>query len=248
MKLSNSTFLVTGGSSGIGLELVGRLLEKQNKVIICGSTLKKLEEAKRQFPSIHTIQCDLSVPEECTRLADWVSANHPDCNVLINNAAIVHTDTFLSGEQIPEKAQAEVNVNLLAPIILSKQLLPVLLRNPNPAIINITTGLVYTPKTSYTFYNATKAGLHSFTQVLREQLKHTSLEVIEVLFPAVDTPWHSGNPPKIAITTGKAVDGMIKGIGKGKAEVRVGGVKALHILSRVAPKFTFRMLNSLTNG
>lgn len=248
MKMSNSTFLITGGSSGIGLELVKRLLEHQNKVIICGSTLEKLEQAKHQFPSIFTFQCDLSVPDECTRLANWVAENHPDCNVLVNNAAIVHKDTFLSGEHIPQQAHAEINVNLLAPIILTKQLLPVLLGNPNSAIINITTGLVYTPKTAYTFYNATKAGLHSFTQVLRKQLKQTPLRVIEVLFPAVDTPWHGGNPPKIAITPEKAVNEMIIGIGKGKAEVRVGGVKMLYFLSRIAPGFSFRMLNSLARG
>lgn len=247
MKLSNSTFLVTGGSSGIGLELVGRLIEKNNKVIICGSTSEKLEAAKRRYPSAHTVQCDLSVPDECARLADWVANNHPDCNVLINNAAIVHRDPFLSGEDIPHKAQAEVNTNLLAPIVLTKHLLPVLLRNPEPSIINITTGLVYIPKVSYTFYNATKAGLHAFTQSLREQLKQTNLSVVEVLFPAVDTPWHDGNPPKIAITTGKAVDGMMKGLASGKPEIRVGGVKALYLLSRVAPKFAFKMLNSLTS-
>lgn len=246
MDLSNSTFLITGGSSGIGLELTGRLLQQKNNVIICGRTPEKLEKAKRQLPAIHTIQCDLSVPDECSRLTDWISENHPDCNVLINNAAIVHRDPFLTGDQIPQKAQAEINTNLLAPIILSKQLLPVLMQNSNPAIINITTGLVYAPKALYPFYNATKAGLHAFTRVLREQLKETPVDVIEVLFPAVDTPWHNGNPPKIAITAGKAVDEMLKGIEKERKQIRVGGVKILYLLSRIAPGFSFKKINSLT--
>lgn len=247
MDLSNSTILITGGSSGIGLELAGRLLQKKNTVIICSRTPGKLEMARRQFPSVHTIQCDLSVPDECFRLSDWISENHPDCNVLINNAATVHREPLLSGERIPQKAQTEINTNLLAPIILSKQLLPVLMRNSDPTIINITTGLVYAPKIIYPFYNATKAGLHSFTQVLREQLKQSPVAVIEVLFPAVDTPWHDGNPPKIAITAEKAVDEMIKGIKKGKTEIRVGGVKILYLLSRIAPGFTFKKINSLTH-
>lgn len=246
MDLSNNTILITGGSSGIGLELAGRLLQK-NKVIICGRTPEKLEKTKHQFPSIHTIQCDLSGPDECFRLSAWISRNHPDCNVLINNAAIVHRDSFLTGEQLPQKAQNEIYTNLLAPIILSRQLLPVLMQNNNSAIINITTGLIYAPKVLYPFYNATKAGLHSFTQVLREQLKETPVDVIEVLFPAVDTPWHNGNPPKIAITAGKAVDEMWKGIEKGRSEIRVGGVKILHLLSRIAPGFAFKKINSLTH-
>lgn len=247
MDLSNSTILITGGSSGIGLELAGRFLQENNTVIICGRTPDKLEKARREFPSIHSIQCDLSVPNECTRLSGWISDNHPDCNVLINNAAIVYRDSFLSGEQIPQKAETEINTNLLAPIILTKQLLPVLMRKSDPAIINITTGLVYAPKVLYPFYNATKAGLHSFTQVLREQLKQVPVEVIEVQFPAVDTPWHNGSPPEIAITTGKAVDEMINGIQKGRTEIRVGGVKTLYLLSRIAPGFAFKKINSLTH-
>lgn len=247
MNLSNSTFLITGGSSGIGLELAGRLLQQKSKVIICGRTPEKLDNAKRQFPSVHTVQCDLSVPDECFRLADWISDNHPDCNVLINNAAVVHRDPFLTGEQIPQQAQAEISTNLLAPIILSKQLLPVLVQNSNPAIVNTTTGLVYAPKAVYPFYNATKAGLHSFTQVLREQLKESQVDVIEVLFPAVDTPWHNGNPPKIAITSQKAVDEMLKGIENGRTEIRVGAVKILYLLSRIAPRFAFKKINSLTH-
>lgn len=246
MDLSNSTILITGGSSGIGLELARRLLQQKNKVIICGRTPEKLKKAKRQFPSIHTIQCDLSEPDECFRLANRISENHADCNVLINNAATVHRDPFLSGEQIPQKAQTEINTNLLAPIILSKELLPVLTRNSDPAIINVTTGLVYAPKVLYPFYNATKAGLHSFTMVLREQVKEASVDVIEVQFPAVDTPWHHGSPPKIAITAQKAVDEMLKGIEKNRTEVRVGGVKILYLLSRLAPGIAFKKINSLT--
>lgn len=245
MKLTSNTILITGGSSGIGLELTGRLLDLRNKVIICGRSSEKLESAKQIFPGIHTIQCDLSVPDERIDLASRITRDFPDCNILVNNAAVVHRDSFLNGHQIPEKSRLEVETNLMAPIVLAKLLMPLLMQNNRSAIINVTSGLIYAPRVIYPFYNATKAALHSFTRVIREQLRDTDIEVIEVQFPAVNTPWHDGVPPKIAISTEKAVNEMLKGLEKGKPEIHVGGVKKLRTLSRIAPELAFRKINSL---
>ncbi|MEL7834655.1 SDR family oxidoreductase [Fodinibius sp. Rm-B-1B1-1] len=245
MVLQNNTILITGGSSGIGLELTKKLLERKNKVLICGRTLKKLQRAKQKLPSLHYLQCDISKPSDCKQLRNWVLENHPHCNVLINNAAIVHVENFYRDDDILKKADAEVQTNLMAPIRLSKLFAPILNNNKNPGIINITTGLVYVPRTIYPFYNATKSALHSFTQVLRSQSTDSPIDIVEVQFPAVDTPWHQGNPPDIAIPTEEAVRKMIEGIEKGHKEVQVGKVKLLYLLSRLAPNFAFRKLNSL---
>lgn len=245
MKLNNQSILITGGSSGIGLELAARLVEKGNKVIICGRSVEKLKQAQRKVPPLHYFACDISDPESCKKLRDWVKVHHPDLNILINNAAIVHMANFQEEDSILEMADKEFATNFFGPIHLIKLLLPILEKNPEPAIINETTGLVYTPRVDYPFYNSTKAALHAFTQVLRQHLKDSPVKVYEVLFPAVDTPWHNGNPPKIAISVEKAVEEMIKGLEKGKAEVKIAGVKLLYMLSRIAPAFAFRKINSL---
>lgn len=245
MVLQHKTVLITGGSSGVGLELAKKLLERKNKVLICGRSLEKLLRAKKQLPDLYYLQCDLSRLSDCERLQNWVREEHPDCNVLINNAAIVHAENFFHDDEILEKAEAEIQTNLMAPIRLSKLFVPILNNNDHPAIITITTGLVYVPRSMYPFYNATKAALHSFVQVLRSQSTETQIDVIEVQLPAVDTPWHQGNPPDIAIPVEEAVRKMIKGIEHGDNEVRVGKVKLLYLLSRIAPNFAFRKLNSL---
>jgi uncharacterized oxidoreductase len=244
MVLQKNTILITGGSSGIGLELVKRLIEKNNKVLICGRSKEKLEIAKLNHPDIEIFQCDVSKEKECERLTDWIQEKHPECNILINNGAIVHIADFYKDKKILEKANAEIRTNLLAPIVLSKFLTPIIEKNPNPKLINITSGLVYVPKTAYPFYNATKAALHSFTQVLRIQIGKSSINVIEVFLPPVDTPFHQGNPPPRAISAEKAVDAMIKGIEKGEIEIRVGITKLLYIMSRIAPKFILKKVNS----
>jgi len=245
MELSEKKVLITGGSSGIGLELSRRLLEKDNKVLICGRSAQKLKAAHKLFPKLEIFQCDLSDKQQCKKLTEWIKSNHPDLNLLINNAALVHKANFFETDDFLEKAELEVQTNFLAPVRLVKYLYPVLKKNTDAAIINVTTGLVYAPKAEYPLYNATKAALHSFTQVLRLQQKNSTPKIIEVMFPAVDTPFHKGNTPKIAITTEKAVNEMLTGIQNDKDEIRIAGVKLLYKLTRMAPKFALQKINNL---
>lgn len=245
MNLTGNTILITGGSSGIGLELSKQLLKTNNKVIICGRSQEKLDAAKKQHPEIITYQCDLSDEQQILEFTAKVKSNHPDLNVLINNAALVHNTNFVGTENIVQMAELETQTNFLAPIRLIHQLYDVISKNKHPHIINITTGLIYVPRAMYPFYNATKAALHSFTQVLRWQNKDKNLKITEVMFPAVDTPWHGGNPPKIAIPAEKAVTEMLKGLQKGSPEIRVGGANLLYRVSRIAPGFAMKKVNSL---
>jgi uncharacterized oxidoreductase len=245
MKLSNNTILITGGSSGIGLALSKVLIAKGNTVIICGKSEVKLKAAKALLPQLITYQCDLADSKDCHNLAKLLIEQHADLNILINNAAVVHKLDFLKDDRVLEVAEIEYQTNLLAPIRLIKLLYHTISTHDNAAIINITTGLVYAPRAIYPFYNACKSALHSFTQTLRFNLREENTKVIEVLFPAVNTPWHGGAPPKIAISTDQAVSEMVAGLEKGKTEIKVGGVKLLYYLSRIAPGFAFKKINQV---
>lgn len=163
----------------------------------------------------------------------------------MNNAAIVNKIDFVDHPDSAELAETEFQTNLLAPIRLIKLLYGTISKNDNPAIINITTGLIYAPRAVYPFYNSTKSALHAFTQTLRVQLHEDEVKLVEVMFPAVDTPWHNGQPPKIAISAKAAVSEMIKGLERGRAEIRVGGAKILYLMSRIAPKFATKKVNSI---
>lgn len=245
MKIENSTVLITGGSSGIGLELSKVFTQKGNKVIICGKSNEKLLAAKKMIPKLITYQCDLSDSQECNDFAKKIQENHPDLNILINNAAIVNKIDFLNDENAIELAEKEYQTNLIAPIRLIKLLYTTINKNESSAIINITTGLIYAPRFIYPFYNSSKSALHSFTQTLRIRLKDEKIKVIEVMFPAVDTPWHKGTPPKIAISADKAVSEMINGLETGKSEIKVGGAKILYLISRLAPSFALKKMNEV---
>lgn len=246
MEILNSTVVITGGSSGIGFEMCRQLIEKGNTVITCSRSLEKLTAAQKQLPDLIIYQCDIAEETECNFFAGWIIENHPEANVLINNAAIVTKNNFVEDAFALENLNTEIAANFIAPLRLIKLLYPTLIKNPYSKIINITTGLVYVPRAVYSFYNATKAALHSFTQVLRYQLKSKNIQIIEVLFPAVDTPWHDGNPPKIAITPEKAVSEMLKRISRNKTEIRISKVKLLYFIYRLAPKFAFKKINNVS--
>lgn len=245
MGPTNNTIVITGGSSGLGLEMAGQFLAKGNTVIICGRDGEKLQKSRERFPDLNCFKCDLAEEQDCETFFQWVQTNFPQCNVLINNAAIVHTSNFMEDRNILAKVEKELRINFMAPVILTKLFVPLLLQNPNPCLINITTGLVYVPKSAYPVYCATKAALHSFTQTLRLQLDKEPIAIVEVLFPAVDTPWHRGNPPKIAISAQNAVKAMIRQLYRGKSEIKVGKVQLLHLLTKIHPNWALRKLNRL---
>ncbi|WP_433835858.1 SDR family oxidoreductase [Flavobacterium anhuiense] len=245
MEILNSTIVITGGSSGLGLEMCRQLIKKGNKIITCSRSLEKLQNAKKELPELIIYKCDISQESECEGFAEWLRINHADLNVLVNNAAIANKIDFVNDLSSLEKMTQEFLINFHAPIHLIKLLYPLLIQNQNSRIVNITTGLVYVPRVIYPFYNASKVALHFFTQVLRSQLKEEKIKIIEVLFLAVDTPWHEGNPPKIAITAEKAISEMLEAISKNKTEIRIAKVKLLYLLYRIAPSFALKKINSL---
>lgn len=243
--LTANTIVITGGSSGVGLELARQFVQQKNTVIICGRSEQKLADAVRQIPGLITYSCNIAEPAACRSFYEWVKHNHPGCNILINNAAIAYTASFLQDDQAIEKAEEEFQTNVLAPIHLTKLFSPLLLQHKLPVLVMISTGLVYAPKASYPFYNATKAALHSFSQTLRMQAATTPLKVIEALLPVVDTPWHKGSVPESAISATQAATEIIAGIHKGKNEIRVSKVALLYWIARMAPNLAVKIINGL---
>ena len=89
MDLKNSTILITGGSSGIGLEFAKQLSETGATVIVTGRNLEGLKETKKQFPNVHIFQSDVSNPKAIEQLYKDVTSQFPNLNILINNAGLM---------------------------------------------------------------------------------------------------------------------------------------------------------------
>jgi uncharacterized oxidoreductase len=186
MNLSDNTVLVTGGASGIGLAIAERFLKAGSQVIVCGRRLEKLAEAKAAHPAFQTCVADVSSAFGREALVEFVTSTFPRTSVLVNNAGIQRRVRMADVEPW-EQTREEIAINLEAPIHLSRLFIPHLLKQKQPAIINVTSGLSFIPVAAVPVYCATKAALHSFTLSLRQQLKDTPIQVIEIIPPAVDT-------------------------------------------------------------
>lgn len=182
MKLERRTILITGGSSGMGLELTKQLLARGNTVIITGRDVAKLDRVKRTLPGVHTFASDVSDPAAIAALHDEVVAAFPALDTLINNAGIMHIQRFDQGKGLDDLTQ-EIEVCLSGPIRMIKQFLPHLRTRSGALIVNVSSGSALVPFPISPVYSAAKAALHSFTESLRVQMKGTGVAIVELIPP-----------------------------------------------------------------
>ena len=168
---------------------------------------------------------------------------HKDLNIIINNAGIQYNYEFTDSQDILHKIDYEVQVNLIGPMKLIALCLPILERQNNSAIVNISSGLGLVPKRSAPVYCATKAGLHIFTKALRYQLEASNIKVFEVIPPLVDTPMTKGRG-KNKMTSAQLVVEFLKAVEKDRYEVNIGKVKILRLLNRIVPRLAENILKN----
>jgi uncharacterized oxidoreductase len=250
MELENSTVLITGGTSGIGLEFVRQLSRKDSvNIIITGRDLLKLEQVKSQFPKIHILQSDVSDPKDIEQLYNQVIQQFPDLNIVINNAGIMRIIDLQDQSNSLENLTSEIDINLSGAIWMVHQFLPYLKTKKTAAIINISSGLAFVPFPLSPIYSASKSGLHAYTQTLRLQLKKTRVKVFELLPPSTQTPLLDKFNGLASDQNNMKVDKMvgiaIRGISKDKMEIRPGQSNLLKIMSRVAPNFILKMFGKM---
>ncbi|RYG68679.1 SDR family NAD(P)-dependent oxidoreductase [bacterium] len=187
MHLTDNTILITGGTSGIGRGLAEALHARGNKVIIAGRRQALLEEITAANPGMRGVQLDLQDPAAIDAFAATAKADFPELNVLINNAGISKPEDLNSGSSDISTAQSIIDTNIVSVIHLTATLLPQLKSQASSTIITTTSGLGFLPSAGYPTYSASKAFLHSWLQSLRFQLRDTSVEVLELPPPYVQT-------------------------------------------------------------
>ncbi|WP_350280604.1 SDR family NAD(P)-dependent oxidoreductase [Kribbella sp. HUAS MG21] len=184
MRTTGNTIFMTGGTSGIGLALARRFRDLGNTVIISGRRKDLLDQIAAE-DGIAGVQLDVADPASIQAAFEQVTATH-DVNVLITMAGIMQVEDLQDPGHL-DAAEQTIDINLLGTIRTVAAFTPYLLRQTDPAILTVSSGLASVPLTITPTYSATKAAIHSYTQSLRIQLADTPIQVIEVVPPAVRT-------------------------------------------------------------
>lgn len=243
---AGSTVLVTGGSSGIGGGLAAAFHARGATVIIAGRDQARLAAFAAPYPGMATEMVDVADAEQIAALAARMAERHPALDTAINNAGVQTEIDFAANAPIdPALIAREIDINLKGLILVTNAFLPLLKQQQQGRVIHIGSGLGYVPLAAVPVYSATKAAVHSFTLSLRRQLAGSSVKVIEIIPPVVETALHHGQrrPPPNAMPLAAFVQAAMAGLDAGKEEIPVGLAKILRTGSRLAPSFFANIVN-----
>ncbi|HMT44154.1 MAG TPA: SDR family NAD(P)-dependent oxidoreductase [Chakrabartia sp.] len=237
MQLSGKTILVTGGTDGIGRELIRQLKAKGATIITSGRNAERV--AATQAEGFEVIACDLATPAGVETLVKGVEGRAID--ILVNNAGAGSDHDFR--EATPDLADNDacLFLNVNAPVHLITRLMPVLRARPEAMIVNVTSGLAIAPRAGGPIYCATKAALRSYTQALRVQLAGTNIHVMEGLPPVVETKMTAGRGNK-KMSASDCAAAFVRGMESNAAEVNVGLVKLLQLVHSMSPALARKIM------
>lgn len=197
MNLTGNTIFIPGATSGIGLALALRLHERGNTVIVGGRRAALLDEIRAAHPGIDTVQIDTADADSIRSASATVLERHPDLNVLIAMAGIMRAEDWTRADGFVASAEEIITTNVLGPIRLIGAFIEHLQARPDATIMTVSSGLAHAPLRVTPSYNASKAAIHMLSESLRLQLAGTSVSVVELVPPAVQTelmPGHDVNP------------------------------------------------------
>ena len=240
MMLQNKQFLITGGTSGIGLALVRKLAE-DNRVIVISRSGTLPDELTTGKNPVDLYHADLASKTDVEGVFDQIQRRYTSLDVLINNAAVQSTPELLSDDFNYDAIQTEIAINFTAICQLTYLCLPLLQAAEQGLVLNVNSGLAIVPKQGSAIYCATKSALDSFSKSLEYQLKNTSIDVQQAFLPLVDTAMTQGRGSG-KLSSEVAAQRIIAGITHRKPTNDIGKVKLLRAINTVMPPLARRIM------
>ena len=240
MKLEHKTIVLTGPSSGVGLDLL-KQLGRSNRVIGLSRRAPPDDVMASARDCTH-ISCDLRDAQSVAAAIAEIKASTSDrIDGLINCGAVQFTPRFVDTDFDPSLIAKEIAINFTSPIELIAGLLGALKRGSEPFIMNINSGLGLVPKHESAVYCATKAGLDNFTRAMRPQLAATGICVQQAFLPLVDTPMTEGRGSG-KLTSHDVAAQIIRAIEQGQLDTDIGKVRLLRRINRLSPALAHRIM------
>jgi len=232
MKITGNTIFISGGSAGIGLAIAKKLNAAGNKIIINGRNEERLQSALKELDDAVAIQGDLSLAADRKRIARELETDYPKLNIIINNAGTAFMNDLSDSNNNPaEKALEEINTNYISVIDFTALTLPLLLKQEEAAIVNVSSIAVFRSNKYLPTYSSSKAALHSYTQGLRDTFSENErLHVYELYPPLVNTEFSAEIGGANGIPPSEVADELFVALEKNQFEIPVGDTKKIHEL------------------
>lgn len=195
MDITGNTVFIPGATSGIGLALALALRERGNTVVVGGRRTELLDRIAAEHPGVETVRVDTADAVSVEAAAKDVIARFPSVNVLITMAGVMRAEDWRDPSFL-ESAENTVVTNVLGPIRLIAAFTEHFQALPDATIMTVSSGLAFAPLRITPSYNASKAAIHMLSETLRLQFADTSVKVVELEPPAVQTdlmPGHAEN-------------------------------------------------------
>jgi len=260
MEIKNKTVLITGASRGIGCYIVNAIAKHRGNIALLAlpSDLALLQNQEEKLMRLNvtakSFTADLSDSQQISAVIKEISKEFGEIDIFISNAAIESIGIFeQQTEQVLEKTIA---VNLLAPMLITKKLLPQMLSKKSGHIVTISSfaGKLGSPYQSV--YSATKAGLNKWILGMKREFKGSG-----VSFSTISPNYVSNTgmyadvlqktsenlrTPKIAgeVTPQKVANAVVRSILKDKTDKIVGSplLRAVSALNELTPNFVSNLL------
>jgi short-subunit dehydrogenase len=201
MQLRSARIVLTGATGGLGEALAEALYQAGATLLLTGRNAEQLAKVA-PWAGGGVLQADLSTAEGVDRVA--AAAGEFRANGLVNNAGI--GGFGLLAEQAEASVERILATNLIAPIQLTRAMLPALLAQPEAAIVNVGSAFGRIPFAGFAAYSAAKTGLRGFSQALRRELADSPVRVLHVAPRAIDTPLNSPAVVALNKALGNACD------------------------------------------
>ena len=246
MKTADMKVLLTGATGGIGSALARELAAAGASLLLTAQKSERLlrlrDELAATGATVDTVRADLGTTEGLLTVADAASGFEGAVNMLVNNAGINRFGRF--DEQTAETLNDLVLTNVLAPMQLTRFMLPLLERQPEAQIVNVGSILGSIGLPGQVAYSSCKFATHGFTESLRRELKSTSIRVVYVAPRATDTAMNDEAQRAVNEQTGTATDSPEK-VAKLILRSMQGGIRERFI---GWPERLFVKINALLPG
>ncbi len=201
MKLKDKVALITGGGRGIGKAVALAYAREGARLAICARTAPEIEETAKEIKALGTeclaVECDVSLEEPVKKLVEKVQERFGRIDVLINNAGVMIRPAPIAETEV-KKWDYTMAVNLRGPFLVTKAVLPLMMRRKSGAIINVSSSIGRGAYANFAAYATSKWGIEGFTQTLAAEVGSYNIRVnsVEPGYVATKLTGYRGSTPE----------------------------------------------------